>query len=206
MSSNLQPTMNSAHLIDLSCNHTRSIILAGGTLMSRKYFFVTLLAIAFLALSAVTASAQTGQLRGHVKLKQADGTTVPAVGAAIDVFRTDISGEYHVKTDKKGEFVFAGIPYTGDYIIAVSLAGATPSYQGGVKAGRDVDYELEMSPGDGRRLTLDDVKKLGSSGSSGGGSKSSGESAADKAKREELMKKNAEIEEKNKKRAEINEV
>jgi len=63
-----------------------------------------------------------------------------------------------------------------------------------------------MSPGNGRRLTLDEIRKLGSGSNSGGGTKSSGESGSDKAKREELMKKNAEIEEKNKKAGEVNEV
>jgi hypothetical protein len=64
-------------------------------------------------LSAVTALAQTGQLRGHVLLKQADGATARAADAVIDVFRTDMSGAYHTKTDKKGEFVFAGLPFIG---------------------------------------------------------------------------------------------
>ena len=60
-----------------------------------------------------------------------------------------------------GDFVFAGLPYTGDYIIGVSLAGAQPSYQGGVKAGRDVEYKIEMiMPGDGKRLTLEEISSL----------------------------------------------
>ena len=199
--------MNPAHLSNLSCNHKHPTILAGGTFMCRKYFSLTLFAVALLSLSAVVAAAQTGQLRGHVKFKQADGTIVPAVGAIVDVVRLDLTGKYEGKTDKKGEFVWAGLPYTGDYIIGVSMANAQPSYQGGVKVGRDVDYEIEMSPGDGHRLSVDELKQFARGGGSASTGKSgSGESVTDKAKREELEKKNAEIAEKNKKSLEINDV
>jgi hypothetical protein len=175
--------------------------------MFRKYFFLTLAASSLLFVSVLVASAQTGELRGHVKLKQADGTMVPGADAAIDVYRTDLSGKYNTKTNKKGEFVFAGLPYVGTYIIGVSLPGATPDFQPNVKVGRDVDYELVLQPGDGKRLTLDEINALNKRGSTAsaasGGAK---ESAADKAKREELLAKNKEIIEKNKKAEEANTV
>jgi len=77
--------------------------------MRRPYLFPSMIAAAVLVLSAVVANAQTGQLRGHVILKQADGSTVKAADAVIDVFRTDMVGAYHTKTDKNGGFVFAGL-------------------------------------------------------------------------------------------------
>jgi tetratricopeptide (TPR) repeat protein len=174
-------------------------------LMRRLYLFPSILVVAVFVCSALTASAQTGQLRGHVILKQADGTTVKAAGAQVDVYRTDLPGSYPTKANKNGEFVYAGLPYTGTYIIAVSMPNAAPTYQPNVKAGRDIDYELVLSPGDGRRLTLDEIKKAvagGSANSSG----STGESATDKAKREELLKKNTEIAEGNKKVEESNRI
>jgi len=176
--------------------------------MFRKYFSLTLLALALLLSLVVSASAQTGALRGHVKFKQADGTVIPAVGAIVDVVRLDLSAKYEGKTDKKGEFVWAGLPYVGDYIIGVSMPNALPSYQGNVKVGRDVDYEIEMSPGNGHRLTVDELKNFAKGGGGGGGGTSApkGESATDKAKREELLAKNKEIEEKNKKSQEVNDV
>ena len=78
--------------------------------MFRRYFLPVLAAIAFIISTNFIASAQVGQLRGHVVLSQADGTKVPAAEATIDVFRTDVSGKYSTKTNKKGEFVFAGYP------------------------------------------------------------------------------------------------
>jgi tetratricopeptide (TPR) repeat protein len=174
--------------------------------MRRSYLFTSIIAAVILLLSAVVASAQMGQLRGHVLLKQADGTTIKAAGAQIDVYRTDLPGSYPNKTDKSGTFVYAGLPYTGKYIIAVSMPNATPTYQGNVQAGRDTDYELVLSPGDGRRLTLDEIKKLmatsGADTSVSGGT----ESAADKAKREDLIKQNAEISASNKKATDTNQI
>ncbi len=94
--------------------------------MFRRYFMPLLATAALIASISVVASAQTGELRGHVTLKQADGTVVPAADAVVDVFRVDMSGKSSAKTNKKGEFVFAGLFYAGDYIISVSLPGAQP--------------------------------------------------------------------------------
>jgi len=173
--------------------------------MRRSIIFSLIIGLGVLTCGALTASAQTGQLRGHVILKQADGTTAKAVDAVVEVFRVDLPGKYPTKTNKNGEFVFAGLPYIGTYIIAVSMPNASPTYQPNVKAGREVDYEIILSPGDGRRLTLEDIKKNQAAGGGSVGS-SSGESAADKAKREELEKKNAEILASNKKAEESNKI
>ena len=174
--------------------------------MIRKYFF-GMLAVAFLIASAsLTTSAQVAELRGKVVMQQADGTKVPLADAQIDVFRTDISGKYNTKTNKKGEFVFAGLPLVGIYTVVASHPTARPNWVDGVKTGREV--EVLVTPGDGKRPTLDEIKAGGGgranppAASSGGG----GESAADKAKREEMMKKNAEIEASNKKITEANEI
>lgn len=174
--------------------------------MFRRYLLPFLASVTLIALVSITASAQIGQLRGHVTLKQADGTVVPAVGAQVDVFRTDMTGKYDIKTDKKGEFVFAGMFLAGDYIITASMPGAQPTFHPGVKAGREVDYALELvMPGDGKRLTLEEAKTLAANKtpSAGGGAK---ESAEDRSKRTELLKKNEEIAASNKKAEESNAV
>ena len=170
--------------------------------MFRKSFFTIVAAMAILFSAAVTASAQVGELRGKVFMTQADGTKVPLADAVVDVYRTDISSKYNTKTNKKGEWIFAGIPYIGTYTVAVSHPTAQPTWQPGVKAGRDVDVVLTVSPGDGKRLTLEDIKGLGAAT---GTPVSGSESAADRAKREEAARKIAEIEAKNKKIGEANE-
>lgn len=171
--------------------------------MFRKSLFTIVAAMALLFSLGLTASAQVGELHGHVFMQQADGTKVPLADAVIDVYRTDISSKYTTKTNKKGGWIFAGIPYIGTYTVAASHPTAQPTWQPGVKAGRDVDVVLTVTPGDGKRLSLDDIKGLGTAS---GTPVSGNESAADRAKREEAMRKNAEIEVKNKKIEETNTV
>jgi tetratricopeptide (TPR) repeat protein len=174
--------------------------------MRRLNLFSSIIALAVLALSALTASAQTGALRGHVVLKQSDGTTVKAADAVIDVYRSDISGQFHTKTDKKGEFVFAGLPFIGTYIVAASMPKASPYAMRNVKVGRDIDYEIVLGPGDGKRLTEEEAKKAVAGGGLDATTTGAGESADAKAKREELLKKNAEIEASNKKAENTNQI
>lgn len=168
--------------------------------MIRRYL-IEVFAIAVLVCSAaMTTVAQTGELRGHVWMQQEDGQKVPVADAVIDVFRTDLNAKYNTKTNKKGEFVFAGLPFVGTYTIAASHPSARPNFVQGFKVGRDIPCELTLVPGDGKRLTLDEIKAASAtSGPAAGGGEPKGESAADKAKREELLRKNKEIEEANKK-------
>lgn len=167
--------------------------------MFRRYLSLTF-ACAILFSSAVFVTAQTGQLRGKVVVKQADGTTKPAVGAAVVVYRTDIAGKYEIKTSKSGVFAFAGVPLIATYVITASHEGAQPTWVGGVKAGQEIEYAVEMSPGDGRTFTADEIKTILARGKAPAANAAPAkESADDKAKREELEKKNAEIIEKNKK-------
>ena len=172
--------------------------------MRRSHFITSIAAVAVLLCGAASISAQVGQLRGTVKLVGADGKPAPVDGAVIDVFRTDIAGEYHTKSDKGGQWVFAGLPYVGTYILAISAPGAQANAKGGVKAGREIPVDVILAPGDGKRLTLEQAKAAvgGGSSSPGGGS----ESASDKAKREADLKKIDELKKENEKNLNINKV
>ena len=176
--------------------------------MIRRYIFGTITATLVLAFAVITASAQVGELRGHVFMQQADGNKVPLADAQIDVFRTDVKGDYHTKTTKKGEFVFAGLPFVGEYTIVASHPTASPNWLSKFKVGRGVMADITVTPGNGQRPTIDDLKNAPASSGAAAATKSgnSGESAEDRAKREELIRKNKEIEEKNKKITESNEV
>ena len=168
--------------------------------MIQRYILGIVAVAALVVIASISAVAQVGELRGQVFMQQADGEKVPLADAAIDVFRTDMKAEYKTKTNKKGEFVFAGLPYVGTFTVAASHPTAKPDFITGVKAGREVPVELTLTPGDGKRFTADQLKAVAASSaapaaSAGGG----GESAAEKAEREKLVAKNKEIEEKNKK-------
>lgn len=177
----------------------------------KRYFLGILAAAILIAATAVSSFGQVGELRGHVWMQQENGQKVPLADAQIDVFRTDLTAKYNTKTNKKGEFVFAGLPFVGVYTIAASHPSARPNFVQGFKVGREIPCEITVTPGDGKRLTLDDIKSgtpttpTAATGSETESSKGS-ESAADKAKREELIRKNKEIEENNRKITESNTV
>jgi tetratricopeptide (TPR) repeat protein len=166
--------------------------------MFRRYLLPVLASIAFVFSTSLLVTAQNGQLRGQVTLKQADGTVIPAAEAIVDVFRWDLPGDYNLKANKKGEFVHAGLPVQGTYLISVSLPGAQPFYLPNVRLLTDEPVKIELSPGDGRRLTRAEIKTLMTKGS-GTGVAAAKEAPDDKTKRAELLKKNAEIEAANKK-------
>src|SRR5690242_7598791 len=138
--------------------------------MISKYIYPALAVAVLIASAALTTSAQVGELRGHVWMQQADGQKVPLADAQIDVFRTDMKAEYQTKTNKKGEFVFAGLPFVGTYTVAASHPTAAPNFVPGVKAGREIPCEITVTPGNGKRLTLDEIKSATAATPAAGGS------------------------------------
>ncbi|HEX8709838.1 MAG TPA: carboxypeptidase regulatory-like domain-containing protein [Pyrinomonadaceae bacterium] len=170
--------------------------------MRRNYFLITFAALAILLLNSLAASAQIAQLRGQVLLQQADGTTVPLPGATVDVYRLDLPGKSQTKTDKQGNYVFAGLYIVGNYVVVASAPNARPDILSGVKVGMDRDFKITLVPGDGKRLTEAEVKSLLKAAPGAKGT----ESAEDRKKREELEAKNREIMASNEKNTKINEV
>lgn len=166
--------------------------------MRRQHFFTSLAAVIVLLLGSVVASAQVAEMRGVVVTKGADGKNVPVAGAVIDIYRTDMKAKYETKTDSKGNFVFAGLPFIGTYAVVASAPGFRPQYFAGVKvsAGQPVNFLLD--PGDGSRPTEDEARAAAAAGP--------GASAEDKARAEELRRKNEEIQKSNEKNVKINEV
>lgn len=177
--------------------------------MFSKPLIRTVAAAFIVAACAVVASAQMTQVTGKVTLKQADGTQVPVSGAVIDIYRTDISQKFQIKTDKKGNFIHAGLPFIGTYTLAVSAPGARPTFASGLRFTQTQTQDFTLEPGDGSKLTLEQIKQLEAGGGGGGGaSGGSGgrESAESKAEREERERKIKEIEAKNAEITKSNEV
>jgi hypothetical protein len=168
--------------------------------MRSNPFLRTLFAAVILTASAVVASAQSTQVNGKVTLKQADGTVVPVVGAQIDIYRTDIKAEYHTKTDKKGNYIHAGLPFVGTYTVVVSAPGASPTSAPKLRFTQQTQFDFELKPGDGSRPTLAQVNAVNAGGGGGapaGAAAPRGESKEEKAAREAREKEIADIEKKN---------
>ena len=164
--------------------------------MSRKLsllFFGALLLV-----GTISGFGQSAPVNGTVVLKKADGSTEPVATALIEVYRIDIkSGFPSAKTNKKGEFSFAGIPFGGTYAFALSAPGCAPLIFPGVRAGQE-KLLITLAPGDGSKLTEEDVRK-GATVKVSGPAGPAGPTEADKKLSAETAKKNAEITEKNKK-------
>ena len=149
-------------------------------------------ALALLAFAAASVVAQVGRIEGDVK-KQ--GTTEPVVNATVEIVRTDIKGTYPVKTDKKGHFLHAGVPYVGTYTLLVSADGFAPTFLGGIRPTGEL-LTVELSPGDGRKLTMEEVKAASGSAKSAPGAPAARQPSAAEIKKaqEEAEKRKAENE------------
>ncbi|HWS55504.1 MAG TPA: carboxypeptidase regulatory-like domain-containing protein [Pyrinomonadaceae bacterium] len=170
-----------------------------------KPFFRAVAAALVLAACGVTASAQMTSVSGKVTLKQADGTEVPVTNATVDIYRTDIKQQFQVKTDKRGAYIHAGLPFIGTYTLAVSAPGARPTFLAGLRFTQTQTQDFALEPGDGTRLTLEQIRQFTASGGAGAAAPAS-ESKEDKAAREERERKIKEIEAKNAEISKSNEV
>ena len=112
--------------------------------------FAGLLFLAFTSFAQITA------IEGVVK--GTDGK--PVQGAMIQIVRTDIKGNYKVKTDKKGHYIYNGLPL-GTYDLSCEIDGKDVDKTSGVKT----------HPGDPIPVDFDLSKAAAQGG--GGGSKQS---------------------------------
>jgi tetratricopeptide (TPR) repeat protein len=147
---------------------------------------------AAVALLSTVVLAQTSQVEGTVKLKEADGSTKLAAGVLIDIYRLDIKGHYDVKTDKNGHFVRLGLPVQGTYLFVFSGPGAMPTWMNNVRISQMPVVDTTLDPGDGRTLTLEEIQKQiaqqKTGGGGGGAPAPKAISPADKAKLEAAQK------------------
>ena len=159
--------------------------------MFRTKFLSILFAAVSVFAAGIAVNAQTQPTHGMVKLQKADGTTVPVADAVVDAYRTDIDkGKMpSTKTNKKGEFTFAGMVPGQRYVIAVSGTGIGPRAQPDVKAGMD-NVSITVTEGDGKVLTEAEVRSVVAQAGTAQGTTISAE---DRAKQAELAKKNEEI-------------
>lgn len=142
---------------------------------------------------------QTFPVRGKVVLRKADGTTVPVADALVEAYRTDVSkGKLPAaKTDKRGNFSFAGFPLGQTFALVVSAPGIKPEIYPNVRAGME-NITITVFEGDGRVLTEEEVRRSLQSASTPQ-IPQSGTTEEQKKQMEEEEKRRAEIEEKRKK-------
>ncbi|MBK9164507.1 MAG: hypothetical protein IPM21_11490 [Acidobacteria bacterium] len=131
--------------------------------MFKRKVFGSLAVMAFVLSLGLTAFGQTAPVRGKVLIEQPDGTKVPAPDISVEAYRSDISkGKLpSAKTNRRGEFTFAGVLFGARLIIAVGGPGIAPSYLVNISPGNE-NVEFVVKPGDGRILTEEEVRAAAS--------------------------------------------
>ena len=98
----------------------------------------------FVLMVAVSAWSQTTTVEGDVK----DPNGQPLKGAVIVLNRTDIKGHYQVKSDKKGHWLYTGLPF-GTYDISCMVDGKEVDKVSGVKSKygepTEINFDLKQS-------------------------------------------------------------
>jgi len=126
--------------------------------MFRKLLFTLVICIGMVLSVQLAAFGQYAPTSGKVVMQKADGTKEPVAGALVEVYRTDVKGgSPPSKTNKKGDFSFAGLMLGGEYTFAVSAPNAAPVLYP-VKPGQE-NIVIVMAPGDGSKFTEADVRK-----------------------------------------------
>ncbi|HRI02362.1 MAG TPA: tetratricopeptide repeat protein [Pyrinomonadaceae bacterium] len=172
--------------------------------MSRKFYFSFLVATAVFMAGHLVIFAQTAPVGGSVEVKKADGTQEPVAGALIEVYRTDIKAGFpSAKTDTKGQFRFAGMPYAGVFTFAVSAPNCAPMIFPNVRAGQE-KLLIVLTPGDGKKFSESDARSIKAVKTGEEGPREPTEE--EKKAKSDFDKKAAEIEAKNAKASKTNEI
>lgn len=149
------------------------------------------LSLAGMLMCAFGVLAQTAVMEGNVKGE--DGK--PVQGAVIKITRTDIKGNYQVKTDKKGHFLYAGLPL-GVYDVSVEIGGAAKDSVKGVRLHGDmppVDFDLARSAAGGPGEQGGQTQPAAQDATRGMSAQQKAELEKQLKEREEAMKKNKEL-------------
>jgi tetratricopeptide (TPR) repeat protein len=98
--------------------------------------------IAGFVFAACAACAQTGAIEGRITGE--DGSPLP--GAVVKFHREDVKGDYQVKTDKHGRYIYVGLPL-GQYRVSVEVSGKERDFADKVRNHfggdpQDVDFDL----------------------------------------------------------------
>jgi len=98
------------------------------------------------------APAQNRIIKGKVMNEKGE----PVEGAAVVIQGTDVKREYTVKTNKKGEYFYMGIPF-GVYRVIVRATGYQPDFAENIRPNINQDSEIPftLKPGADHKLAFE---------------------------------------------------
>lgn len=143
--------------------------------------------VAVVLISATGVCAQMGSVEGTVRVNE-NGVKKGVPNAVIDIYRTDIKGRWTVKADKVGHYVMLGLPLQGTFIFVASGPNVAPTYAAGVRITQTPVLDLNVEPGDGSTMTLEQIMAAQKGAGGSGKSAAPAVSAGDKAKSEAAQK------------------
>ena len=113
-------------------------------------FFAVCLVVLALALPAM---AQNRIIKGKIT----DDKDQPVVGASISIQATDSkSRHYDTKTDKKGTYIYMGLP-AGEYRVVVRAPGFAPEFVPSVRPNISAEsvIDIKLTPGSDQKLPFE---------------------------------------------------
>ena len=130
--------------------------------MFRKTLLVGLCAIVLLVpASAAAQTAYYTRIEGTVYVKQPDGTEKYVSGALVEIYALDIfKQQWQTKTSRRGFYTQNAVLEYGRYLVVVSGPGIEPAWVNNVRPRVNNTVNIRSRPGDGRRLSLDQVLAL----------------------------------------------
>jgi tetratricopeptide (TPR) repeat protein len=133
----------------------------------RKVMLLAITLIGMLLIQALPAAAQNRIIKGTVT----DENDKPLQNVQISIQGTDVARQYNVKTDKKGQYLYMGIP-AGQYRVVARMKGYEPDFVSNLsptisaesvanfklKPGPDRKLSFELSPEEQEKAKADQAK------------------------------------------------
>jgi len=118
----------------------------------RKLGVLAIFLIGVALVLSLPAMAQNRIIKGKVTNDKGE----PIVGAQIVIQGQDVKREYPVKSDKKGEYFYMGIPY-GQYRVICRAQGYQPDFVQGItpSISEERDVPFKLNPGPDRKLPFE---------------------------------------------------
>ncbi len=162
--------------------------------MGRLLGKYVLAAAALLYVFAAHSFAQIGGFTG--KVMGEDGK--PVVNAVIKIERTDIKGNWQVKTNNKGEWLQMGVPSPGTYRFTLEVNGQVADVKDNIRSSSRTNVPVDFDLAEAKRRQ-DAIKQAVDSGNLNlSAAATKGMSAEERAALEEALKSRAESLKKNK--------
>jgi tetratricopeptide (TPR) repeat protein len=124
---------------------------------ARKFFLPVVLTVGCFLILSVIGTAQTRSIKGKVT----DDKDQPVADAQISIIGTDITRNFFVKTNKKGEYLYLLGQQSATYRVVVRKEGFQPDVKENQRPelGEAVTVDFKLTPGQDHKLPFEMTQK-----------------------------------------------